>query len=106
MPGIGGMKDLKNMKVDEKEIARLIAIVDSMTEKERNNYMIINGVRRRTYRQGLGHAAGGCEQAAEAVRRGSEDDEAILRAEQRHEGSWGKAGEARATGDDASGFGR
>ena len=31
MPQIGPMKDLKNMKVDEKEITRLVAIVDSMT---------------------------------------------------------------------------
>ncbi len=54
MPGIGGMKDLKNMKVDEKEITRLIAIVDSMTEKERNNYMMINGVRRRRIAKGSG----------------------------------------------------
>jgi signal recognition particle subunit SRP54 len=54
MPGIGGLKDLKNMKVDEEEITRLIAIVDSMTEKERNNYMIINGVRRRRIAKGSG----------------------------------------------------
>ena len=54
MPGIGGMKDLKNMKVDEKEITRLIAIVDSMTEKERNNHLIINGVRRRRIAKGSG----------------------------------------------------
>jgi signal recognition particle subunit SRP54 len=54
MPNIGGLKDLKNMKVDEKEVTRLIAIVDSMTEKERNNYQIINGVRRRRIAKGSG----------------------------------------------------
>src|SRR6266481_2886950 len=32
MPGIGGLKDLKNAKVDENEINRLVAIVDSMTD--------------------------------------------------------------------------
>ena len=31
MPQIGPMKDLKNVKVDEKEITRLVAIIDSMT---------------------------------------------------------------------------
>ena len=34
MPQVGVMKDLKNVKVDEKEITRLVAIVDSMTDKE------------------------------------------------------------------------
>src|SRR6202161_1189545 len=43
MPQIGMMKDLKNVKVDENEINRLVAIVDSMTPKERSNHMIING---------------------------------------------------------------
>jgi signal recognition particle subunit SRP54 len=54
MPNIGGMKDLKNVKVDEKEITRLVAIVDSMTEKERNNHMLINGQRRRRIAKGSG----------------------------------------------------
>jgi signal recognition particle subunit SRP54 len=54
MPGIGAMKELKNMKVDEKEITRLIAIVDSMTEKERNNHLVINGARRRRIAKGSG----------------------------------------------------
>jgi len=54
MPQIGGLKGMKDMKVDEKEVTRLIAIVDSMTEKERNNYMIINGVRRRRIAKGSG----------------------------------------------------
>jgi len=54
MPNMGGIKDLKNMKVDDKEVTRLIAIVDSMTEKERNNYMIISGQRRRRIAKGSG----------------------------------------------------
>jgi signal recognition particle subunit SRP54 len=45
---------LKNAKVDEKEITRLVAIVDSMTEKERRNHMIINGARRRRIAKGSG----------------------------------------------------
>src|SRR5277367_550754 len=54
MPQIGPMKDLKNMKVDDNEITRLVAIVDSMTPKERNNHMIINGARRRRIAKGSG----------------------------------------------------
>src|ERR1700723_533008 len=54
MPQIGPMKDLKNVKVDEKEITRLVAIVDSMTHKERANHMIINGARRRRIAKGSG----------------------------------------------------
>ena len=54
MPQIGPMKDLKNMKVDEKEITRLVAIIDSMTVRERANHMIINGARRRRIAKGSG----------------------------------------------------
>jgi signal recognition particle subunit SRP54 len=54
MPSIGPMKDLKNVKVDEKEITRLVAIIDSMTFRERANHMIINGARRRRIAKGSG----------------------------------------------------
>src|ERR1700730_11356410 len=54
MPQLGPLKDLKNAKIDEKEITRLVAIVDSMTVRERNNHMIINGARRRRIAKGSG----------------------------------------------------
>ena len=54
MPQLGPLKDLKNAKIDEKEITRLVAIVDSMTMRERNNHMIINGARRRRIAKGSG----------------------------------------------------
>jgi len=54
MPSIGPIKDLKNVKVDEKEITRLVAIIDSMTPKERSNHMLINGARRRRIAKGSG----------------------------------------------------
>jgi signal recognition particle subunit SRP54 len=54
MPQVGIMKDLKNVKVDENEINRLVAIVDSMTPKERSNHMIINGQRRKRIAKGSG----------------------------------------------------
>jgi signal recognition particle subunit SRP54 len=54
IPGLGNMKELKNAKVDDNEITKLIAIVDSMTERERNKYEIINGARRRRIAKGSG----------------------------------------------------
>ena len=54
MPQVGMMKDLKNAKIDENEINRLVAIVDSMTPKERSNHMIINGQRRKRIAKGSG----------------------------------------------------
>jgi signal recognition particle subunit SRP54 len=54
MPQVGMLKDLKNVKVDEKEITRLVAIIDSMTPRERANHMIINGSRRRRISKGAG----------------------------------------------------
>src|ERR1700724_3499644 len=47
MPDIGPIKQLKDVKVDEGELTRVEAIMDSMTPKERSNHMIINGARRR-----------------------------------------------------------
>ena len=54
MPNIGPIKDLKNVKVDENEITRIVAIIDSMTPRERENHMIVNGVRRRRIAKGSG----------------------------------------------------
>jgi signal recognition particle subunit SRP54 len=54
MPKVGMMKELQNMQPDEKELARIVAIIDSMTPKERDNHMIINGSRRRRIARGSG----------------------------------------------------
>jgi signal recognition particle subunit SRP54 len=54
MPNMGIMRDLKNVKIDEKEITNVVAIIDSMTPKERANHMIINGSRRRRIAKGSG----------------------------------------------------
>jgi signal recognition particle subunit SRP54 len=54
MPKVGMFKELKDVKVDEKEISRVVAIIDSMTAHERNNHMIINGSRRRRIAKGSG----------------------------------------------------
>jgi len=54
MPNMGILKDLKNVKIDEKEITHIVAIIDSMTPHERANHMIINGSRRRRIAKGSG----------------------------------------------------
>ncbi len=54
MPQIGIMKELKNVKVDENEMNRVVAIIDSMTPRERVNHMLINGSRRRRIAKGSG----------------------------------------------------
>jgi signal recognition particle subunit SRP54 len=54
MPNMGIMKDLKNVKIDEKEITHIVAIIDSMTPHERAHHMIINGSRRRRIAKGSG----------------------------------------------------
>ena len=54
MPKVGMLKELKDAKVDEKEIGRVVAIIDSMTPRERENHMIINGSRRRRIAKGSG----------------------------------------------------
>ncbi len=54
MPQIGPLKELKNAKIDENEVGRVVAIIDSMTPKERRNHMLINGSRRRRIAKGSG----------------------------------------------------
>ncbi len=54
MPKVGMLKDLKDVKIDEKEINHVVAIIDSMTPQERSNHMIINGSRRRRIAKGSG----------------------------------------------------
>ena len=54
IPGMGQLKQLKNMKPDEKELVRVEAVINSMTKEERENYKIINGSRRRRIALGSG----------------------------------------------------
>jgi signal recognition particle subunit SRP54 len=54
MPQVGMLKGLKDVKVDENEITRVVAIIDSMTPRERDNHMLINGSRRRRIARGSG----------------------------------------------------
>ena len=54
IPGMGKMKQLKNMDVDESEFVRIEAIINSMTPRERRQHTIINGSRRRRIAKGSG----------------------------------------------------
>ena len=54
LPNVGIFKDMSKVKVDEKELARTEAIINSMTPKERRNDKIINGSRRKRIAKGSG----------------------------------------------------
>jgi len=54
IPGLGKIKALKNVAPDEKELIKTSAIIDSMTRKERLNYLIIDGQRRKRIAKGSG----------------------------------------------------
>jgi signal recognition particle subunit SRP54 len=54
IPGMGKMKQLKNLQVDDGEFVRIEAIINSMTPHERKNHTIINGSRRKRIAKGSG----------------------------------------------------
>jgi len=54
LPGFGQLKQLKNAKIDERELDRIEAIVTSMTAEERRRPQIINGSRRKRIAAGSG----------------------------------------------------
>jgi signal recognition particle subunit SRP54 len=54
IPGIGGLKDLKGIQLQEQELVKIEAIINSMTAKERRNHGIVNGSRRLRIAKGSG----------------------------------------------------
>ena len=54
LPSVGPFKEMQKAKVDEKELSRTEAIIDSMTPKDRRNHQIINGSRRKRIAKGSG----------------------------------------------------
>jgi signal recognition particle subunit SRP54 len=54
IPGMGKIKHLKDLEVDDREFVRIEAIINSMTPRERRQHGIINGSRRRRIAQGSG----------------------------------------------------
>ncbi len=54
IPGMGKLKQMKNLEVDDKEFVRIEAIINSMTPGERRQHTIINGSRRKRIAKGSG----------------------------------------------------
>lgn len=54
IPGMKKHKQLKNLEVDDRELIRIEAIINSMTPKERARHTIINGSRRKRIAKGSG----------------------------------------------------
>ena len=54
LPGFGALKQIKNVRVDERELDRIQAIVTSMTPQERRNPQVIDGSRRKRIAAGSG----------------------------------------------------
>jgi signal recognition particle subunit SRP54 len=54
IPGVSNNKHFKNVDVDERELVRIEAIINSMTPEERRKHQIINGSRRKRIAMGSG----------------------------------------------------
>ncbi len=54
LPNMGPMKGLNKLKVDEKELIHIEAIINSMTPEERSHHHILNGSRRKRIARGSG----------------------------------------------------
>lgn len=54
IPGLAGAKQLKGLQIDETELKRIEAVIQSMTPEERRHPEIINGSRRRRIAAGSG----------------------------------------------------
>ena len=66
LPGIGKMKNqLADANIDEKVLKRQVAIIDSMTPRERRNPDLLKASRKKRIAAGSGTKAGGHQQAAQ-----------------------------------------
>jgi len=54
IPGLSRAKAMRDLKPDDRELKRVEAMINSMTPKERQDYQIIGGSRRRRIAQGSG----------------------------------------------------
>ncbi len=54
LPNMGPLRGLTQLKVDEKELIHIEAIINSMTAEERRNHAILNGSRRKRIARGSG----------------------------------------------------
>jgi signal recognition particle subunit SRP54 len=79
IPGVSGAMKGVDLERGEQELRRTIAIIDSMTPRERAEPSVINGSRRKRIARGSGHGRRGRQPAAEAVRTGAQADEGARR---------------------------
>lgn len=56
IPGVSKSKQFKNLQVDDRELIRVEAIINSMTPAERRNHGMINGSRRKRIANGSGNS--------------------------------------------------
>ncbi|MDP2644631.1 MAG: signal recognition particle protein [Desulfobacterales bacterium] len=54
IPGFGKIKQANNLKIEEKELTKIEAVINSMTPQERRQHLIINGSRRKRIAKGSG----------------------------------------------------
>lgn len=54
LPNMGPLRGINQMKVDEKELIHIEAIINSMTEFERENHQVLNGNRKKRIARGSG----------------------------------------------------
>jgi signal recognition particle subunit SRP54 len=73
LPGVSNLPDHVKAKANDGEVKRMIAIIGSMTKKERRHPDLLNGSRR-ARRAWLGHAAGRRQPPAQAVPADGKDD--------------------------------
>ena len=78
LPSVGPFSGLQKAadKVDEKQINRVEAIINSMTTHERMHHDVINGSRRKAHRPRLRHQRAGSEQSASPIRADEKDVQA------------------------------
>ena len=108
LPGMGQVPDHVKSQVTGKEVPRMVAIINSMTKKERRNPAPAERLAPRPHRQGLGHHAGRRQQAAEAVPADGKDDGQAGRRrhegpDARHEGHDGRRGGMAVAAESAGG---
>ncbi|MDR1726574.1 MAG: signal recognition particle protein [Acidobacteriota bacterium] len=54
LPNMGPLRGISQVKVDEKELVHIDAIIGSMTPRERENHQILNGSRKKRIARGCG----------------------------------------------------
>jgi len=54
LPNMGPLRGLNQLKVDEKELIHIEAVINSMTPEERGHHHLLNGSRRKRVARGSG----------------------------------------------------